>query len=149
MLRDPTGTVPEIHSGWKAPLFRILVKNRVDNKVASINWEWVYAVVREVTGVPIPREQISRFTDGAQYTDVEWLDKVAEIGSAVLQAWGADDKDSHQGSFRSVIARHKKALKMVSTPKDAPKDTFLTNEDAPKDTHWATRPGGDSLKFIF
>ena len=37
MLRDATGTVPEMHSGWKAPSF--LIKCLVDNKASSINWE--------------------------------------------------------------------------------------------------------------
>ena len=126
MLRDATGTVPEMHSGWKAPSF--FVKSLVDNKASSINWEWVYVIVRDVTGVPIPRHTVSGFTDNAGYTDVEWLDEVADIGSTILQAWGVDDKDSQEGSFRSVVARHKRFLKMASTLKAAPKDTFLTNE---------------------
>ena len=71
---------------------------------------------------------VSMFTDDARYTDVEWLDEVTDIGSTVLQAWGVDDKDKLQGSFRSVIGRHKRALKMASTLKAAPMDTFLTNE---------------------
>ena len=105
-----------------------MVKALVDNKADSINWEWVYAIVRDVTGVPIPRHTVSRFTDDARYTDVDWLDEVADIGSTVLQAWGVDDKDKLQGSFRSIVGRHKRALKMSSTLKAAPKDTFLTNE---------------------
>ena len=113
MLRNATGTVLEMHSGWKAPSF--LVKRLVDNKASSINWEWVYAVVRDVTGVPIPRHKVSKFTDEARYTDVEWLDEVAGMGSTVLQACRVDDKDIREGSFCSVVAMHKKALKMTST----------------------------------
>ena len=97
MLRDVTGTVPQMHSGWKAPSF--LVKALVDNKADPINWEWVYAIVRDVTGAPIPRDTVSRFTDDARYTDVEWLEEVADMGSTVLQAWSVDVKDKLQGSF--------------------------------------------------
>ena len=129
MRRDVTGMVPEmhsVHSGWKAPSF--FVKALVENTANSINWEWVYAIVRDVTGVPIPRHTVSRFTDDARYTGVDWLAEVADIGSTVLQAWGVDNKDKLQGSFRSILGRHKRALKMSSKLKVAPKGTFLTNE---------------------
>ena len=60
---------------------------------------------------------------------LDWLDEVADIGSTVLQAWGVADKDKLQRPFRSIVGRHKRALKMSSTLHAAPKDTFLlTNE---------------------
>ena len=76
-----------------------MVKALVDDKADSINWEWVYAIVRDVTGVPIPRHTVSRFTDDARYTDVDWLDEVADIGSTVLQAWVSTIRTSCKGPF--------------------------------------------------
>ena len=95
---------------------------------SSINWEWVHAVMHDMIGVPIPRGHASTFTNEACYTDVEWLSKVDDTGNTVLQALGVDDKDMQNGSFWAVVAKHKKAQKMVSTRKVAPRGTFLTSE---------------------
>jgi hypothetical protein len=126
LMRDETGVVPDIHQNWLAPLW--LIKLLDAGSFSEINFEQLHAEIQEVLGVPLPADDVQWFSHQNRYGNVKYLDEAMELGVTTLVAWGVESEDVFRGSFKEMVTRHKKKLKMSFTLKPEPRRAFLTDE---------------------
>ena len=126
LMHDETGVVLDIQQNWLAPLW--LIKLLDAGAFSEINFEQLHAEIQVVLGVPLPAEDVQMFTHQNRYGNVKYLDEAMELGVTTLVAWGVESEDVLKGSFKEMVTRHKKKLKMSFTLKPEPRRAYLTDE---------------------
>ena len=122
---------PRALGAWKASI--TIVEQLEAGKISAVNFEMLYAEVREAIGEPVDAVTLESFTKDNRYTNEKYLDDVRVLGSKVLKAWFWERKvlekpEQLEGSFSQLISDHKSALRSAEGLAAGPKQDRLSSK---------------------